>query len=100
LPAISEPGGAQRECSYHLFRNRQRPQLLCAMAADRPLPEFLVPEQWLREGPLGPPDAAPLGFRERAAVTGMRLNGYYLFQELRPGREFGQPLNTTRNRAA
>jgi hypothetical protein len=72
----------------------------CAVAADRPLPGFLVPEQWLREGPLGPSDAAPLGFREQAAVTGMRLSGYYLFQELRTGHELGQSLNTTRIRAA
>jgi hypothetical protein len=97
---IHQPGGVKRECTYQLFRNQQRPQLLCAVAADRPLPGFLLPEQWLREGTLGPSDAAPPGFRERAAVTGIRLNSYHLFQELRPGREFGQPLNTTRNRAA
>jgi len=54
----------------------------------------------LREGTLGPSDAAPPGFRERAAVTGMRLNGYHLFQELRTRREFGQTLNNIRNRAA
>jgi hypothetical protein len=100
LPAIQEPCGAKRECTYHLFRNRQRPQLLCAVAADRPLPGFLLPEQWLREGWLGPSDAAPLGFREQAAITGLRLNGYYLFQELRSGREPGQALNTTWTRAA
>jgi hypothetical protein len=42
----------------------------------------------------------PSGFREKAAVTGLRVNGYYLFQELRTGRELGQALHTTWNRAA
>ncbi len=100
MPAIQELSGTKRECIYHLFRNRQRPQLLCAGAADRPLPGFLLPEQWLREGPLGPSDAAPPGFQERAAVTGIRLNGFYLFQELRTGCELGESLNTTWTRAA
>ena len=100
LPVIQEPGGAKCECIYHLFRNKQRPQLICAVAADRPLPGFLLPEHWLREGSLGPSDSAPPGFRERAAVTGIRLNGFYLFHRLHTGRELGQVLNTTRNRAA
>jgi hypothetical protein len=89
-----------RECTYHLFRNKQRPQLICAVADHRPMPAFLGPEQWLREGLLGPYAAAPPGFRERAAVTGMRLNGFYLFHRLRTGREHGQIRNTTRDRAA
>jgi hypothetical protein len=70
------------------------------VAADWPLPGFLLSEQWLREGPLGPLDAAPPGFRKRAAAVGMRLNGYYLFQELRTEREVGLICNTIRNRAA
>jgi hypothetical protein len=97
---IQEPRGVKRECTYHLFRNRQRPQLICAVAAGRPLPGFLLPEQWLREGSLGPSGIAPPGFRERAAAAGIRLNGFYLFQGLHTGREFGQTRTTIRNRAA
>lgn len=100
MPAIQEPGGAKRECTYQLLRNRQRPQLLCAVAADCPLPGFLVPEQWLRDDPLCPSDVAPPGFQERAAVTGMQLKGYHLFQELRTARELGQSLDTAWTRAA
>ncbi|WP_052002777.1 hypothetical protein [Microvirga sp. BSC39] len=100
LPVIQEPRGAKRESTYHLFRNRQRPQLICAVATEHPLPGFLLPEQWLCEGSLGPSDPAPPGFREHAAVTGIRLNGFYLFQRLRTMHELGQTRNTTRNRAA
>lgn len=100
LPLIQEPRRAKRGCTYHLFRNRQRPQLICAVATERPLPAFLLPEQWLCEGSLGPSDPAPPGFREHAAVNGIRLNGFYLFQKLRAMHELGQTRNTTRNRAA
>jgi hypothetical protein len=100
LPVMREPRGTKREGTYHLFRNRQRPQLICAVATERPLPGFLLPEQWLCEGLLGPSDPAPSGFREHAAVTGIRLNGFYLFQGLRTMHELGQTRNTTRNRAA
>ena len=100
LPRTQEPGGTKRECTYRLFRNQQRPQLICAVATERPLPGFLLPEQWLLEGSLDPSDPAPPGFREHAAVTGIRLNGFYLFQRLRTMHEPGQTRNTTRNRAA
>jgi hypothetical protein len=100
LPVIQEPHGARREGTYHLFRNRQRPQLICAAAADRPLPGFLLPEHWLCEGSLDPSDIVPPGFHERAAVTGIRLNGFYLFQGLHTGHVLGQTRTTIRNRAA
>jgi hypothetical protein len=97
---IQEPRGAKREGTYHVFRNRQRPQLICAAATDRPLPGFLLPEQWLLEGSLGPSDMAPPGFREQAAAAGIRLNGFYLFLGLRTEHELGQTRTTIRNRAA
>lgn len=100
LPMTQEPPGAKRECAFHLFRNRQRPQLICAVATDHPLPGFLLSEQWLPEGSLGLSDPAPLGFRQQAAVTGILLNGFYLFQRLCMRHELGQPRNTNRNRAA
>jgi hypothetical protein len=97
---IQKPRRAKRKCAYHLFRNQQRPQLLCAVATDRPLPGFLLLGQWLRDGSLGPSDAAPRGFRERAAVTGIRLNSFYLFQRPCTGHGLGQTRTTLRNRAA
>jgi hypothetical protein len=100
LPVTQKLRRAKRECTYHLFRNRQRPQLICAVAADRPLPGFLLPEHWLREGSLGPSDITPPGFHERATAAGIRLNGFYLFQRLRTGHELGQADNTSKNIAA
>jgi hypothetical protein len=88
LSRIQEKGLAKveaREHAYRLFRNRQRPQLVCAVAEHRPLPGFLGPEQWLFDRTLNRSDPAPSGFRERAAAVGMQLNGFYLFQQLRTG---------------
>ncbi len=100
LPGLHQPHGAQRECNYHLFRNQQRPQLLCAVAAGGPVPRFLLTELWLREGSLGPADRAPAGFRERVAAAGIRLNGFYLFHSLCTGREHGRTRSATGSRAA
>jgi hypothetical protein len=32
-------------CTYNLFRNRQRPQLVCAVPEDRPVPGFVLAER-------------------------------------------------------
>ena len=69
-----------QDCAYNLFRNRQQPDLLCAVPEDRPLPGFLQWEQWTYERPLRAPDARPEGFHPRAASAGVRFNGFYLFQ--------------------
>ncbi len=69
-----------RDCTYNLFRNRQRPELLCAVPEDRPVPSFLEPDDWSFEWPLRPPDMRPPGFEDRAAHVGVRFNGFYLFQ--------------------
>jgi hypothetical protein len=69
-----------RDCAYNLFRNKQRPALLCAVPEDRPVPGFLDPEQWAFECVLRPWDARPPGFHDRAAYAGVRFNGFYLFQ--------------------
>jgi hypothetical protein len=78
-PALAKPMTA--DCVYNLFRNRQRPELLCAVPEDRPVPGFVVAKRWsvlLR--PLRPMDVAPPGFHLRAACAGVRFNGFYLFQ--------------------
>ena len=68
------------DCAYNLFRNKQRPEILCAVPEDRPVPGFLDPGQWRFERALRPSDMSPAGFEERAARAGVRFNGYYLFQ--------------------
>jgi len=69
-----------RDCTYNLFRNRPRPELLCAVPEDRPIPSFLDPGGWRFEQTLRPLDRSPAGFEERAARAGVRFNGFYLFQ--------------------
>ena len=69
-----------RDCSYGLFANVDRPELLCAVPLDRPVPGFIQQEQWVFQGALHPSDPQPPGFRSHAAQSGTRLNGFYLFQ--------------------
>jgi hypothetical protein len=71
-----------RSCTYNLFRNRQRPQLICAVPEDRPVPGFVLAEDWRFDGPLRPSDVPPRGFHARAASAGIRFNGFYLFHLL------------------
>ena len=70
----------RRDCSYSLFENIDRPELLCAVPLDRPVPGFIQQEQWVFKGTLHPSDPPPLGFRPHAAQSGTLLNGFYLFQ--------------------
>ena len=76
--ALARPEAS--DCAYNLFRNKQRPEILCAVPEDRPVPGFIVSEQWLYEGFARPQDAQPAGFNDRAAAAGVRFNGFYLFQ--------------------
>jgi hypothetical protein len=69
-----------RDCTYNLFRNRRRPDLICAVPEDRPVPGFLDPGEWRFERTLRPLDMSPAGFESRAAQAGVRFNGFYLFQ--------------------
>jgi PAS domain-containing protein len=75
-PARSEAS----DCAYNLFRNKQRPEILCAVPEDRPVASFIGPEQWVYEGSLGAQEARPSGFDDKAASAGVRFNGFYLFQ--------------------
>jgi PAS domain-containing protein len=66
--------------AYNLFRNKQRPEILCAVPEDRPIPRFVDREQWTYVGSLQPQDIRPPGFHDKAASAGVRFNGFYLFQ--------------------
>lgn len=68
------------DSTYNLFRNKQRPELLCAVPEDYPIPGFISSEQWTYVGSLRSDAARPSGFCNRAATTGVRFNGFYLFQ--------------------
>jgi len=71
-----------RSCTFNLFRNRQRPQLVCAVPEDRPVPSFVLAEDWLFDGHLRPSEALPAGFSARAASLGVQYSGFYLFHLL------------------
>jgi hypothetical protein len=70
-----------RTCTFNLFRNRLRPQLVCAVPEDRPVPAFVVAEGWQFDECLRPYETPP-GFHTRAAATGVRFRGFYLFHIL------------------
>jgi hypothetical protein len=65
---------------YNLFRNRQRPALVCAVPEDYPVPSFIAGEDWVFKRSLRPADVPPQGFDAAAALAGVRFNGFYLFQ--------------------
>jgi hypothetical protein len=69
-----------RDYTYNLFRNRRRPDLICAVPEDRPVPGFVASDEWWFERSLRPLDMSPAGFEGRAAQAGVRFNGFYLFQ--------------------
>ncbi len=66
--------------AYNLFRNKDLPDIVCAVPEDRPVPDFIRTDRWIFEQPLRPLDACPLGFHKAAAHVGVRFNGFYLFQ--------------------
>ena len=70
------------EYAYNLFRNKQRPEIVCAVPEVRPVPHFIDLEQWTFEQPLRPLEAPPPGFDSKAAHAGVRFNGFYLFHAL------------------
>jgi hypothetical protein len=72
-----------RDRGYNLFRNRQRPELRCAVPEDYPVPGFVIEEEWMFDRPLRPSDVPPPGFHTRAACAGVRFNGFYMFQLIR-----------------
>jgi hypothetical protein len=80
VPLLASSRPSARECTYNLFRNRQRPDLLCEVPEHRPVPSFLASQDWTFARPLHATDMAPAGFEDRAAAAGVRFNGFYLFQ--------------------
>ena len=70
--------------AYNLFRNKRRPDLLCAVPEDYPVPNFVIEQEWVFDRALRPTDTPPLGFHTKAAAAGVRFSGFYLFQLLRP----------------
>jgi hypothetical protein len=70
--------------AYNLFRNRQLPDIYCAVPEDRPLARFLAGEGWEYTGRLDEEATyVPEGFRWESAEKAAHFNGCYLFQAIR-----------------
>jgi hypothetical protein len=66
---------------YNLFRTRAGECLICAVPEGRAVPAFLTGRRWSYKGRLDSARTTPLGFDARAARTGVRFNGFYLFAD-------------------
>lgn len=67
-------------CTFNVFRRKADPELCCAVPEFRPVPGFIVPDEWEFASKATHPGQAPHGFRLHAAWTGVRFNGFYVFQ--------------------
>ena len=66
--------------AYNLFRHRDKQHVICAVPEGRAAPGFIAEKTWEFVRKLAEPTAAPTGFDPKAAMDGVRLNGFYLFQ--------------------
>ena len=64
--------------AYNLFRSTKPDGLVCAVPEERTVPPFVVEPHWRFGGRIETQEA-PLGFDSRAAMEGVRFNGFYLF---------------------
>jgi hypothetical protein len=69
--------------SYNLFRSNESDGLCCAVPEDRSVPHFVIKPLWIFEGKIDHTRQLPLGFDRKAAATGVRFNGYYLYSNFR-----------------
>lgn len=71
--------------AYNLFRNTGPDGLSCAVPEERSVPRFVIAPQWEFAGKVEPRRQKPLGFDDKAAATGVRFNGFYLFASFQKG---------------
>jgi len=65
--------------AYNLFRSTGPEGLSCAVPEERSVPRFVTAPGWEFAGKVDSQRPRPLGFDEKAAATGVRFNGFYLF---------------------
>ena len=66
--------------AYNLFRHRDKQHVICAVPEGHGVPNFIAEKTWEFVRKLAEPAAAPIEFNPRAATEGVRVNGFYLFQ--------------------
>lgn len=71
--------------AYNLFQNTKLEGLVCAVPEERTVPPFVVEPNWRFGGQVRSQDA-PLGFDRKAAMEGVRFNGFYLFASFQKSR--------------
>ena len=64
--------------TYNLFRSKSE-GLYCAVPEDCAVPAFVTGNLWEFSGKADQ-QVVPAGFNQAAAVTGVRFNGFYLFE--------------------
>ena len=79
-PALASLGSARYWPAFNLFRHKLKPDLVCAVPEDYPVPGFIDGSTWAFAGKISEPTTIPLGFESKAAEAGVRFNGFYLFQ--------------------
>ena len=68
--------------AYNLFRHKAECNVYCAVPEDRVVPAFLSASVWEFTGKVDGAGALPSGFDCRAASTGVRFNGFYVYQDM------------------
>jgi hypothetical protein len=63
-----------------LFHHKDERHLICAVPADRTVPDFIAGTAWEFNRTLPDAGPAPIGFDAMAAIHAVRFNGFYLFQ--------------------
>src|SRR3954467_6961723 len=79
-PALASLGSVKYWPAFNLFRHKLKPDLICAVPEDYPVPSFIEGSTWAFAGKVSEPITIPLGFKSKAAEAGVRFNGFYLFQ--------------------
>ena len=67
-PRPDQPDPA--DYAYNLFRNKQRPDIICAVPEDRPVPHFIDQERWTFEQPPSPLANSPARLRQQGGAYG------------------------------
>ena len=58
------------DCAYNLFRNKQRPEILCAVPEDRPIPRFVDPSSGHTRALLQPSGCPAIRLSRQSGICG------------------------------
>ena len=61
-PALASLGSVKYWPAFNLFRHKLKPDLVCAVPEDYPVPGFIDGTTWAFAGKISEPTTIPLGF--------------------------------------